>query len=163
MNRTTLVIVAIVLFSEHVNGMPLPALINKNVQDAAGAYERTLTVAQAQKPIYPAQLWIHVRTDSQKKIAQEILDRVVKAEAAQWKIEQEPIQKVDSGPRKSQLRYFKRQDQTQAKELFDVLHRFIPQLELINSSDQWEKVGWIKPGYYELWLSPNLKRLQPQQ
>lgn len=161
MNRMVLVTLALVLFSDHVSGATLDELINKNVRDATSAYDKALP--SAQQPTNLAQLWIHVRSDSQKTLAQEILDRVSKTEFRQWKIEQKPVQKVDSGPRKSQLRYFKRQDQPQARELFDILRKLIPELEISDVSGEYESVGWIRSGHYELWLSPNIMRLQHQQ
>jgi hypothetical protein len=156
-----LVTFALVLFSPPLSGANLDELINQNVRDATRAYEKTLPPAQ--QPANPAQLWIHVRSDSQNKLAQEILDRVASTEFRQWKMEQKPVQKVDSGPGKSQLRYFKRQDRTQVRELFDMLRKLIPQLELSDLSGKYESVGWIKSGHFELWLSPDLMRLQSQQ
>lgn len=161
MNRMALVTFALVLLSDHVSGATLNELISKNVRDATNAYDRALP--SAQQPTNLAQLWIHIRSNSQKKLAQEILDRVAKTEFRQWKIEQKPVQKVDSGPRKSQLRYFKRQDQPQAQELFDMLRKLIPKLEINDVSGKYESVGWIRSGHYELWLSPDIMRLQPQQ
>lgn len=161
MNRMVPVTFALVIFSGHVSGVTLNELINKNVRDATSAYDKTLP--SAQQPANPAQLWIHVRSDSQNKLAREILDRVAKTEFRQWKVEQKPVQKVDAGPRKSQLRYFKRQDQTQAQELFDALRKLIPELEISDLSGKYESVSWIKSGHYELWLAPDLMRLQPPQ
>jgi hypothetical protein len=160
MNRMALSTFALVLFSGQVSGATLNELINQNVRDATRTYEKTLPPAQ--QPATPAQLWIHVRNDGQKQLAQEILDKVAKTGFRQSKVEQKPIQKVDSGPGKSQLRYFKRQDQTQARELFDMLRTLIPQLELSDVSGKYESVGWIKSGHYELWLSPDTMRLQPE-
>lgn len=161
MNRVALVSIFLALFSHHVSGANLNDLINKNVQDATNAYEKSLPAAQ--QPTSSAQLWIHVRSDSQNKLADEILDRVEKTEFGQWKIERKPTQKVSSGPQKSQLRYFKKQDQAHAKELFDMLRKQILDLEISDLSGKYEGIGWIKAGHYELWLSPDLMRLQPQR
>jgi capsule polysaccharide modification protein KpsS len=161
MNHMALVTCALVLFSDCVSGATLNELINKNVRDATSAYEKTLPPAQ--QPANVAQLWVHIRRDSQNKLALEILDRVAKTDFTRWKVESKPVQKVDSGPRKNQLRYFKRQDKTQAQELFDMLRKLIPELEISDVSGKYESVGWIKPGHYELWLTPDLERLQPQR
>lgn len=167
MKRIILMIFAIVLISVNESGAPPPQppslgeLINKNVRDATSAYEKALPPSQ--RPTNPAQLWIHIRNNGQKKLAQEIQNRVSETEFRQWKIEQKPVQMIDSGPGKSQLRYFKRQDQTQAQELFVILSKLIPQLEINDLSGKYESVGWIKSGHYELWLSPSLTRLQTQR
>lgn len=160
----------LMLLSSSVLGMPLSELIDKNVQSATRAYQMTLPVAAAipaptalpfpVSPVSSAQLWIHIRNKSQTKLAQDILERLAKNKDQQWNIEQKPIQKVDDGPKKSQLRYFKRQDRQQAQKLLDTLRKWIPQIELGDISGKFDQVDWVKPGHYELWLSQDVMRLQ---
>jgi hypothetical protein len=161
MKKMLLVAVALALFSDQVDSQALNELINKNVRNATAAYEKTLQ--SAQQSASPAQLWIHVRSDSQKKLAQEIQDRLNSTEVAHGKIEQKPVEKVDAGPEKSQLRYFKKRDQAQAQELFEFLRKQVPQLTISDLSAKYDSVGWIASGHYELWLAPDLVRLQPQR
>lgn len=160
MNRVVPATLASILFCAHASGATLGELINKNVEDAASAYDRALP--SAQQPANLAQLWIHIRSDRQNNVAQQILDRVAQTRFRQWKVERKPVQKVDSGPRKSQLRYFKKQDQPQAQELFNVLRRLVPDLELSDASGRYDGVAWIRSGHYELWLSPDIMVLKPE-
>ena len=161
MKKIALATLGLVLISNHANCETLKELINKNIRDATSAYEKTSSPAQ--QPVKLARLWIHVQKENQEKLAQVILDEVAKIEFKQWTVEQKPIQKVNSGPRNSELRYFKKQDQTQAQELFNTLKKLIPQLKIRDLSDKYESVDWIKPGHYELWFSPNLMNLQLHQ
>jgi len=147
-------IFSLLLLSDAATGASLNELINQNVKDANTAYEHTLPPAQ--QPTQPARVWVHIRSDSQKGTAQELLDSLAKNESGQWQIEKKPIRVVSYGPGKSQLRYFKKQDRKQATALFNALHQKIPQLELKDFSEKYERVGWIKPGHYELWLSQDL-------
>ena len=68
---------------------------------------------------------------------------------------------MDSGPRNSQLRYFKIQDKSDAWKLFRILREIIPQLEIKDLSRQYTNVNWIKSGHYELWLSREIVRIEP--
>lgn len=162
MKNIAVMSVALALFSQHASGMvPLGDLINQNVKDASGAYQKTLPAPQ--RATEPVQLWVHIRSASQKPLAEEILGRVAKARPGAPRIEQKPVQTVDSGPRNTQLRFFKKPDEAQARELFEILRPLIPQLELKDLSRDYGDVGWIKPGHFELWLSPDLQRLQPNR
>ena len=73
-----------------------------------------------------------------------------------------PIQIVDRGPSKSQLRYFKKVDEAEAQEMRTLISNIstITDLELNDLSDQYSEVSWIKPGHYELWLSPDIVQAQ---
>ncbi len=143
--------VLLTLFLEHVDaGFSLNDLIEQNIE----------TLQQSTET---ARLWVHVQSDSQKGIGKQILNRVKNAKLEERSIERKPVQLVASGPQESQLRYFKRQDKSEARELFRILRKLIPQLELLDLSSQYERVGWIKSGHYELWVSPDLVRLEPPE
>ena len=73
-----------------------------------------------------------------------------------------PIQTVDVGPSKSQLRYFKKLDEVEAQEMLALFSKIssIADLELKDLSEQYSEVSWIKPGHYELWLSPDIVQAQ---
>ena len=153
-----LILCTLLLCSGSVHGVALSDLINQNVQRSNKSYDQSL--AYARLPVTPAQLWIHIRNDNQQKLADEILDTLARQQFQKANIEPMPVQKVDAGPRKNQLRYFKRQDQKQAEELFSALRKLIPQIELSDASGRYQNVDWIKPGHYELWLAPELMLLQ---
>jgi hypothetical protein len=156
----------LILLSNLAFSAPLSELIDKNVQSATHAYEISLPVAAVlpDTPPSPAnstvQLWIHIRNSKQIELAQDIFRKLIQAKSQPWHIEQKPIQKVDDGPSKSQLRYFKREDRSQAKKLLAALQKSIPKIELCDLSGKFDQIGWVKPGHYELWLSPDLSRLQ---
>ncbi len=154
MNR--LILCTLLLFSCSVHGVALGDLIKQNVQRSTQTFDDTS--AYVRQPVTPAQMWVHIRNDGQKKLADEIMD--VLGRQQQGNIEQKPVQRVDYGPRKSQLLYFKRQDRKQAEEIFATLRRRIPQLELSDASARYQNAGWIKPGHFELWLAPDLRVLQ---
>jgi len=118
--------------------------------------------ARAEQQRATAQLWISIRKNNQNALADQILDKVTQTEFANWKIEKRPVQLVSAVPPRTELRYFKKQDYAHAKELFNRLHKLIPDLELRDYSVKYEKSDWIKPGHFELWISPALTRLQPQ-
>jgi hypothetical protein len=67
------------------------------------------------------------------------------------------------GPRESQLRYFNKEDASQAAELLKVLSRLIPELKLKDLSREYAKLRWIRTGHFELWLSPELVQIEPPE
>ncbi|MDD2775737.1 MAG: hypothetical protein PHU06_07270 [Gallionella sp.] len=160
MNKIILAIFTLALFSQQASSATLNELINKNIGDATQSFDKMRTTAL--QPASAVQLWVHVRGDSQIALAQEILAQVAKTTFKQQIVEQKPIQKVEAVPPKSQLRYFKKQNQAQAQELFDMLRQLIPELELSDVSSKYEKAGWIRSGHFELWLAPDLTKLQSQ-
>ncbi len=160
MKQMILATFTLALVCSHASSATLNELINQNIEDATNAYDKMQSTAQ--QPATAVQLWVHIRHDNQQNLAQEILDKVAKTEFQQQIVEQKPIQKVATAPAKSQLRYFKKQNQAQAQELFDLLRQLIPTLELSDVSSQYEKAGWIRAGHFELWISPDLTQLQPQ-
>jgi hypothetical protein len=160
MNRIALAILAFVLMPGRAScGTPLNELIDRNVRDANTAYQKSLPGAQL--PASPVFLWIHVRNEGQESLAQQILNEMVKIPSDQWTIEPKPVQKVDSGPSRSQLRYFKQQERQQAQVLLAALRTLIPQLDIADLSGTYENAEWIQQGHYELWLAPDLTNLQP--
>ncbi|MEI7457377.1 MAG: hypothetical protein WCK93_11710 [Nitrosomonadales bacterium] len=155
----------LILLSNLAFSAPLSELIDKNVQSATRAYEMSLPVAaalpDAPSPVTSTvQLWIHIRNSNQIELAQDISQKLSQAKSQLWNIEQKPIQKVDDGPLKSQLRYFKREDRPQAQKLLATLRKSIPKTELCDMSGKFEQAGWVKPGHYELWLSPDVSKLK---
>ena len=136
-------------------------LIQQNVKDAVQSYERT--VSPMERQIEQPQLWIHMQSANQKALGEEIFKKIENTKVGGEPLERKPIQIVSYGPRESQLRYFKKQDKPHVTELFATLCRLIPALELKDFSSDYEHVKWIKPGHFELWLSPELEHITPPE
>ena len=148
--------VAFLLLSSNVEA-GLRDLIQQNVQDAVQSYERT--VSPIEPKIEQPQLWIHVQSVDQKGLGEEIFKTIENTRIGGEPLDRKPIQIVSNGPRESQLRYFKKQDKPHVTELFSTLCRLIPALELKDFSSDYSHVKWIKPGHFELWLSPELEHI----
>lgn len=159
MIKAALAISALFLFSLHASGASVRDLINQNIQRSDTAYISVASVAEPNTS--SVQVWVHIQNDSQKNLARELVENLQKS--GSWNIETKPIQKVARGPRKSQLRYFKKQDQQQAQELLVTLRTMIPAIELSDLSGKFDNTDWVKPGHYELWLSPEVIRLRDQR
>ncbi len=157
MKKIALMVVALTLFSVNVEA-GLSDLIQQNVQDADKSYERITSPIEQQS--MPSRLWIHVRTESQRNVGEEIYKVITDTSLGGRRIEQKPLRIVASSPRESQLRYFKKEDESQAAELFAVLRRLIPELKLKDFSREYSHVHWIKTGHFELWLSPGFVRIE---
>lgn len=157
MKKSVIFVAALMLFSVNVEA-GLRELIHQNVEDADKSYEQTISPIEQQSK--PFRLWIHVRTESQRNVGEEILKAIADTRLGGRRIEKKPLQIVDSAPQESQLRYFKKEDESQATELLAVLRRLIPELKLKDFSRQYSHVRWIKTGHFELWLSPELVQIE---
>jgi len=157
MKKNVLLVVALTLFSVNVEA-GLTDLIQQNVQDADKSYEQTISPIEQQSK--PSRLWIHMRTESQRNVGEEILKAISDTSLGGRRIEKKPLQIVASGPQESELRYFKKEDEAQAAALFAVLRRLIPELKLKDLSREYSHIRWIKTGHFELWLSPELVQIE---
>lgn len=152
MNKKTLLGIIFCLQALNVNA-GLNDLINQNVINSDKSYEQIFSnVEQVRKPL---QLWIHLRSENQKKLGEEVYQQVIKAKSPGIRIEKQPFQVVNYGPSDSQLRYFKVEDKSDALELLKVLRLLLPKLEIRDFSSEYSDIYWIKRGHIELWLSPN--------
>ena len=158
MKKYALLVIALMLFSVKTEA-GLRDLIHQNVQDADKSYEQT--ISPVEQRIKHPQLWIHIQNESQRKVGEEILKAISDISIGGRHIEKKPIQIVAFGPRESQLRYFRKEDESQATELLAVLRRLIPELKLKDLSLEYSNVRWIKSGHFELWLSPQLVQIEP--
>lgn len=152
MQTQTWMTCALLLLAHQAHSATLNELINQNVQDATQAYEQTLP--SAQRNVSTAQLWVHIRNENQRPLAQAILARVKNTALARRKIEAKTIEKVAYGPDQNQLRYFKREDRAQAQMLLEQLRPLVPRLELSDLSGQYNNASWLESGHYEVWLAP---------
>ncbi len=130
-------------------------------QGEATSWYLTLFVCPVtgEQTIAPSRLWLHIQRDAQKDLAVALLDEVRGETLAGAAIDVRPIRMVTIGPNASQLRYFKRGDEDEARILFMFLQGFVPGLELVDMSENYKQYDWIDPGHYELWLSPDLVEL----
>jgi hypothetical protein len=135
----------------------LNELIQQNVKDSTRSYDQVLRQTAPERPA--PRLWIHVRSKEQKNAVTGIRDWLEQIEIKGHKLDLRPIQLVESGPKDSDLRFFKKQDRETAEALFADLKKVIPSLELKDLSSQYRSVDFIKPGHYELWLSPDINTL----
>jgi hypothetical protein len=149
-NNLILVLLNLMLTPLTVNA-DLNELIQQNVLDADKSYEQIISTVE--QPLKPSQLWIHVRSDNQTGLAEELYKQVSSANLPGIRIERKPLQFVSSGPRVSQLRYFKKEDGSEAQKLLETFRLIIPDLELKDFSSQYSHDSWIKRGHYELWFS----------
>jgi hypothetical protein len=132
----------------------LNELIKKNVNTATRSHDAVLAAGSAVKE--PGRLWIHIRTKDQEKSAQLINSHLTRMNLGGRKIFAQPIQVVSSGPRNTELRFFREQDSADAVEILKELRKDIPGAQLKNLSAQYRTVEWIKPGHYELWFAPEV-------
>ena len=160
MRQIVLAGVALAFASQQVHAQ-LDELIEQNIRDAEKSYEKSLNVGE-QRTETP-RVWLHVRSDSQKQVAQEILNSLKEDKLHGRSIELKPVRTVDFGPDESQLRYFKQVDEEEVQVLLELLKKLIPGLVLRDLSKQYAQAGWIKPGHYELWLSPDLLQVAPPE
>jgi|GEM_PF-2492481 len=144
-----------IFFTQNANS-GLNRLIERNVKDASKFFEQVI-IDETEQQKEPARLWIHVRNENQKKDLKEIAEWLKNIKLNGITIELRPIRLVEYGPNKPDLRSFKKDDAEEAKHLLTTLQKIIPKLELKDLSRQYRKIVWIKPGHYELWLSPNTK------
>ena len=132
-------------------------LIEQNLKDATTSSQQLLTGSEREGTA--SRLWIHVRNKNQEKAVIEKREWLQGIELAGKRITLGPVQLVGSGPSDSQLRFFKKRDEDGAKQLLTKLKAVVPRLHLTDLSRQYEALDWIKPGHYELWLAPDVNRL----
>jgi len=160
MKKNLILKLALLLFSANVDA-GLSNLIQQNIQDSDKSFEQT--ILPIEQGITPSRLWIHVRTEGQRIIGEKIYKTIANTSLGGSHIVEKPLQIVASGPLESQLRYFKKEDESQAAELFEVLHKFIPMLKLKDFSREYSQVRWLKKGHFELWLSPKLMHIETSE
>lgn len=152
MNKTILLAIILSLLAINVKA-ELNELIQQNVINSDNSYEQIFSTVEQVR--IPSRLWIHLRTEKQMKLGEEIYQQLTKANLPGIDIEKKPIQLVNYGPRDSQLRYFNAKDEPNAKKLLEALRVLFPKLDIKDFSSEYSNIQWIKPGHFELWLSPD--------
>jgi hypothetical protein len=80
-------------------------------------------------------LWIHKRSTEQDSLVDWVEKQAALTELPGGPVEIKPVQLLNSGPRTSQLRYFKSVDRDRV--------------------ETYSTVTWLKAGHFELWLAPD--------
>ncbi len=150
MKHKIMLLLILLFATQNSVAIKLDEQIKQNVDQAKKSYEQLINQE-------PPTLWIHVRTEQQREILQNIADWLKPVSL----IKIEPIQIVKDGPKKNQLRFFSSQDKEEADDLLRNLQKIFPQLELQDLSSQYGTMSWMETGHFELWLAPDLKKVQP--
>jgi len=158
MKLTAIVVPIMIILAQSAYSAKLNELIEQNVKNSTKSFEKILDKEKQNKEVL--RLWIHVRSESQKKELTAIIDWIKKIRFNGATIDLQPLQMVESGPNVSDLRFFKPQDQKIANALFAELKKGFPSLELKDLSSQYRGIDWITPGHFELWLSPDVRNLK---
>lgn len=149
-------------FAESSGLPPIRAVPNRG-ESSSWYLSLIICPVTGEQPIERPRLWLHVQDDAQDDLATALLDEIRGDTLHGSVIDLKPVRKVNFGPRDSQLRYFKSVDEEAANILLELLQAFIPGLVLADFSPDYEHLDWIRPGHYELWLSPDLAELAAPQ
>jgi hypothetical protein len=152
MTRTSVAVATILLLSYPASAQELQKLIEQNVKASAG---RLANEAGTRPP----DLWIHVRSDTQRLEVQGKLAWFKAIQVNGRKLDVRPIQQVATGPQQSQLRFFKATDRTVGQMLLAQVSRAIPAVVLQDMSNEYRGASWIDSGHFELWLAPGVTRI----
>jgi hypothetical protein len=152
MTKMVIGLAAVMLLASPASAQTLQGLIEQNIKATA---DRRADDAGPAAP----ELWIHVRTDSQRREVQAKLAWFKAIQVTGRKLDVRPIQQVAVGPARSQLRFFKAADRLQAQALLAQVRRAVPAIVLEDMSSQYRQATWIEPGHFELWLAPNVIRI----
>jgi hypothetical protein len=128
-----------------------PPLTASNVLNAIP--EPAEQPAEAEANPNASRLWFHVRNEQQQQLVESLKDSLKLDET----VVIEPVQLVEAGPRKTQLRFFSPQDKEKAKTLLKKLHKVFPKLGILDLSAEYG--ASIVPGHFELWLAPDLTKI----
>ena len=131
--------------------MSLDRLIQQNVQSATDAVQHS-SPGVAQRPA--ALLWIQIRAKSQEAMVNTLRADVAKTLLNGRAVKIQPLQTLAFGPKKSELRFFRKDDANDAQRLLGTLRRTIADVQLRDLSATYSRVTWIRSGHFELWLAP---------
>lgn len=100
-------------------------------------------------PKIRARVYIHIRKKQQRDKAREIGLKLEEAGFSVPGVER----LVESGPKKNQLRFFRKAEADEAAGIVDFLASLGIETELVDLSTQYENSSAIRPRHYELWFS----------
>lgn len=137
---------------------------NEPAQRELSSLKAGLSQAQALATVpdsatIPARLYIHIRDEQQRPAAKRAGEQVKAAGFVVPGIER----MVDKGPQVTELRYFRKADEAEAKRLQTVLQRAGVAVRLSDLSASYENSKSIRPGHFELWFAPGDIELQPRK
>jgi hypothetical protein len=145
-------------------GGKLDALMQKNLQQIQKTYKmitRPAVINPKAVLSHRLRLWIHVRNEGQKKLAQQIYADLSKAGYGDKRLAKMPVSMVKAGPDQTQLRLFKKVDAKEAARLLIALKKQLTRIVLLDLSPTYDQMNSIRPGHLELWLSTGLEKLGP--
>jgi hypothetical protein len=99
-------------------------------------------------------VWIHIQDVRQKSLADAVNRRLAALMVDGAAVSPQPVQVAQDGPLVDEIRFFKSGNRTGALAIVRALKQVVPRLWLRDLSPEYERVAWIKHGYYELWLAP---------
>jgi hypothetical protein len=102
-----------------------------------------------------ARLYFHIGNESQREAAQRLASQL---RAGPDALVIPGIQRIQ-GPGRSELRFFKKAERTQAEKIAERLRQLRVPVELRDLSGRYETSEQIRPRHFELWLGPEF----PQQ
>lgn len=158
MIRRGLLLAALVAASPAVAGAgELDALIESNQKSLERTIREFESYERQDMFLPPARLWVHTRTGAQERLVAEIEARAGAITLPSGPVDLMPVQRVDVGPSRSQLRVFKAVDRQRAHRIARAVREVIPDLEVKDFTAEYGKVVWVKPGHLELWLAPEIR------
>jgi hypothetical protein len=116
---------------------------------AAGTQETVSSQAQTTLAALPVRVYIHIRSEDQRKPAQKV------AAALQAKGFLVPgIELVNVGPKESELRYFQGSNKDDTDSLIADLQTLRLDVSPVDLSERYKNSPGIRPRHYELWFGP---------
>lgn len=109
-------------------------------------------------PLVPARIWLHVRRNDQmsfKTSFEQVIGDTIPVNQRPREVEWMPVQEVQVGPSRSQIRFFKDYDRDTATVLKRAFARQGAEVELRDMTKEYASAGWLDAGHIEVWLSPD--------
>lgn len=107
----------------------------------------------------PPRLYIHIRNEQQRSAAKQAGEQVKAAGYVVPGIER----LVDKGPQVTELRYFRKADEADARRLQAVLEKAGVETKVSDLSASYKDSKSIRPGHFELWFAPGDIKLEPHK
>jgi hypothetical protein len=100
----------------------------------------------------PAQVWFHIRSESQRAQAQQDID-LLRSRLATGEFLFPGIRRVHNGPEKAELRYFHKSEKEEVMRLRDILAGIGVQVATHFLGEGKDTLS-VRPRLYEVWLGP---------
>lgn len=144
----------------------VPALVNvavndKNAEVSKQAQQLVTEVTAKADPAFAesvkssvenllARVYVHIRSEEQRNLAKQISNKLEEKD-----LTVPGIERVDSGPNTTELRYFRQNEATEVNDLVDLLHTLnVPDAQPKYMTG-YENSKNMRLRHYELWFSPS--------